>query len=378
MTRPEPTAPTASPALSAALHQRVLSRRQFLQSMLVLVGGCAPARGPASIEPLTAAATATPPPTVHPQMARFSGDFAFHHAMAQMQYVPRHPGTEGWRKCGDYILSQLATQGWAAEEQPFVYLETDCRNLIGKRGEGPLLVIGAHYDSRRRADRDPDPSKRTEPVPAANDGASGVAVLLELARVLRPEDLQRTIWLVAFDAEDNGGLDGWDWIAGSRHFVRALTETPQGMVLVDMIGDADQQIYYEGNSHQQMQEGIWQVAADLEYPAFIPELRHTMIDDHIPFVREGIPAVDLIDFDYPYWHTTQDTLDKISAESLEAVGRTLEEWIVRGAPGMPPAASPDPTTTQLHVPLVLQNQRQEDAGARYSTDRDIPTVSRRP
>jgi len=284
--------------------------------------------------------------------AQFSGEKAYQHAAAQMQYVPRDTGTPGWKQCGDYILNQITASGWTPEEQSFTYKNTACRNLIGKRGSGPLLVLGAHYDSRRRADHDPDPQKRTQPVPAANDGASGVAVLLELARVLKPEQLQRTIWIVAFDAEDNGDLDGWDWIIGSRHFVSTLKQVPQGMVLFDMIGDADQQIYYEGYSYKQMNQSLWQVAANLNYPSFIPQYRYSMIDDHTPFIEAGIPAVDLIDFDYPYWHTTADTLDKINAASLEATGRTVEEWLLRGAPGLPPAT---PAQYNVHLPLLIAN-----------------------
>jgi Zn-dependent M28 family amino/carboxypeptidase len=277
-----------------------------------------------------------------------------------MQYIPRHPGTEGWRACGDYILQQFAAQGWSVEEQPFTYMDTGCRNLIAKRGSGPLLIFGAHYDSRRRADEDPDPQKRDQPVPAANDGASGVAILLELARVLDPLALGRTIWLVAFDAEDNGGLDGWDWIAGSRHFVQVLEHETQGMVLFDMIGDADQQIYYERNSHDGMNEQIWTIADALGYDTFIPQDRHSMLDDHIPFIQAGIPAVDLIDFDYPYWHTTEDTLDKVSVASLEAVGRTAEEWLLRGAPGLP-VASADPA---VFLPFVAQGRLQQRTARR--------------
>jgi Zn-dependent M28 family amino/carboxypeptidase len=272
------------------------------------------------------------------------------HAVAQMQWVPRHPGTEGARLCGVYILAQLAELGWATEEQSFTYRDTPCRNLIGKRGSGPVLIIGAHYDTRRRADRDPDPAKRDLPVPGANDGASGVAVLLELARILEPETLGRTIWLTAFDAEDNGsgGIEGWDWIVGSRYMAQNLEIRPQGMVLVDMIGDADLQIYYERNSTAELREGIWQVAADLEYSAFIPQEKYSILDDHIPFLEQGIPAVNLIDFDYPFWHTIADTLDKISAASLESVGRTLHSWLLRGAPGLPLL----PASTTIHLPLI--------------------------
>jgi Zn-dependent M28 family amino/carboxypeptidase len=100
------------------------------------------------------------------------------------------------------------------------------------------------------------------------------------------------------------------------------------MILVDMVGDADQQFYYEGNSDPALREELWQIAADLGYgETFIPEHRWTMIDDHVPFARRGIPAVDIIDFDYPYWHTTQDTCDKVSAQSLERVGRVVEQYV---------------------------------------------------
>jgi hypothetical protein len=317
------------------------TRRQVLRGALFGLGGYVVSR-----LPLPTAVGTTPQPT-----AQFSGDMAMRHAAAQMQWVPRHPGTEGARLCGDYILQQLAAVGWATEDQPFVYRETACRNLIGKRGSGPLLIIGAHYDTRRLADSDPNPENRVLPVPGANDGASGVAVLLELARVLRPDELGRTIWLVAFDAEDNGRLDGWDWIVGSQYMADNLTETPQGMVLVDMIGDADLQIYYERSSTARLKEGIWQVAASLNYEAFIAQDKYTIIDDHRPFLDKGIPAVDLIDFDYPYWHTIEDTLDKISAASLEAVGRTLQTWLVQGAPGL---ALPPATGSTIHLPLCVR------------------------
>ncbi len=336
--------------------RRVHTRRQMLQAMLLAFGA---STLPRIVHPTSGVAQGipslpTPKPRINPttptQQATFSGETALQHAAAQMQWVPRHPGTEGARLCGNYILEQLASLGWQTEEQPFVYQETNCRNLLGKRGSGPVLIIGAHYDTRRRADSDPDPANHSLPVPGANDGASGIAVLLELARVIKPEELERTVWLAAFDAEDNGYLDGWEWVVGARHMANNLTLTPQGMVLVDMIGDADLQIYYERNSTAVVKEGIWQVAADLGYSSFIAEPKYSMLDDHIPFLQRGIPAVDLIDFDYPYWHTVEDTLDKVSAASLEAVGRTLETWLLQGAPGLPPLPAPG---AKIYLPLTL-------------------------
>jgi len=201
------------------------------------------------------------------------------------------------------------------------------QNVVARRSDQPpQIILAAHYDSRLAADRDPDPGKRSAAVPGANDGASGVAVLLELARTL-PED-SPPLWLVFLDAEDNGGLPGWDWLLGSRLFVAALEQKPRAAIILDMIGDADLNIYFEKNSDAQIAAQIWAQAARLGYgEAFIPVPKYSPLDDHIPFIQAGIPAVDIIDFDYPYWHTTADTADKVSAASLQAVGETLLAWI---------------------------------------------------
>ena len=266
--------------------------------------------------------------------AAFSGEQALVHVEAQVALGPRITGTEGNLAGGDYILRQLQAAGWAAEFQPFEYQGTAARNVIGRAnvGKGPVIILGAHYDTRRRADE--DASDPTAPTPGANDGASGVAVLLELARTLDLEAIPNEIWLAFFDAEDNGNLDGWDWIAGSRYMASQLTEPlPQAMILFDMIGDADQQIYIDTNSDAGLSAALWQTAAQLGYSRqFIPLPRYAMLDDHTPFAELGIPAVDIIDFDYPYWHTTQDTPDKLSAASLERAGRTVETYLESRSP----------------------------------------------
>jgi len=210
------------------------------------------------------------------------------------------------------------------------------QNVVARRSDQPpQIILAAHYDSRLAADRDPDPGKRSAAVPGANDGASGVAVLLELARTL-PED-SPPLWLIFLDAEDNGGLPGWDWLLGSRLLRRrARAKTARGhhgcqiagYHLLDMIGDADLNVYFEKNSAAQITAQMWAQAARLGYSeAFIPVPKHSLLDDHIPFIQAGIPTVDIIDFDYPYWHTTADTADKVSAASLQAVGETLLAWI---------------------------------------------------
>jgi Zn-dependent M28 family amino/carboxypeptidase len=191
-----------------------------------------------------------------------------------------------------------------------------------------VVIIGAHYDTRPAADREPDPQRRREWILGANDGASGVAVLLELARVLDPDRLSNEVWLVFFDAEDRGFLDGWPYSVGSRYLAQNLTVTPHQVVIVDMVGDVDQQLYLEQYSTQRLQAEIWAVAAGLGYePYFIPQAGYAVIDDHIPFLERAIPAVDIIDFDYPHWHTLADTPDKVAPQSLERVGRTLEAWL---------------------------------------------------
>jgi Zn-dependent M28 family amino/carboxypeptidase len=228
---------------------------------------------------------------------------------------------------GDWIVQELKDHGWRVEEQIFPYREFQGRNIIGIGGPGigEWVILGAHYDTRPISDRDQhNPMK---PVPGANDGGSGVAVLLELARVLQPQNLQRPVWLVFFDLEDSGGIDGMEWIQGSTYFAENLDEFPHQVIIVDMVGDADLQLYYERNSDLALQSEVWEVAADMGFDGFISEYKHSMIDDHTPFLRLGIPAIDIIDFDYPYWHTTEDTLDKISSDSLEQVGQTLQKWL---------------------------------------------------
>jgi glutaminyl-peptide cyclotransferase len=259
----------------------------------------------------------------------FNGERALADAAFQMTLGPRLPGSVAHANLVEWLTAELRISNWETDVQEAEFLGHPIRNVIAKRGVGnPWIILGAHYDSRLLADQDPDPQKRQDPVPGANDGASGVAVLTELARVL-PHNLDGEIWLVFFDAEDNGRIEGWDWILGSRAFTRSLEEFPDAVIIVDMIGDADLNIYREANSDSQLTAEIWQLAAELGYEEyFIDSVKFSMLDDHTPFLELGIPAVDIIDFDYPYWHTTEDTLDKISAESLQIVGDTVLAWIL--------------------------------------------------
>ena len=261
--------------------------------------------------------------------AIFDGQRAYANVQTQVTFGPRVPGSEGHAKILEWMQSELETAGWQVEVQESEALGHPIKNIVAKRNdESPQIIFGAHYDTRIYADNDPDPSKRTEHVPGANDGASGVAVLLELARSL-PEDTP-PIWLVFFDAEDNGNIEGWDWILGSREFVKNNSFQPRAVVIVDLIGDADLNIYKEYNSNPELTDEIWNIAKSLGYEdKFIPDYKHAMLDDHTPFLEAGLPAIDIIDFDYTYWHTVEDTPDKVSAESLEIVGKTLWTWVTQ-------------------------------------------------
>ena len=259
--------------------------------------------------------------------SHFDGKRALADVKAQMDMGPRTMDSPAHAKIVDWIQASLKSAGWTAEIPEASKGAIKIRNIVGRRGQGrPWIILGAHYDSRFLADQDPDRTKRTLPVPGANDGASGVAVLLELARSL-PKDLNKRVELLFIDAEDNGEIPGWDWCLGSKAYAAGLKEKPDSVVIVDMIGDADLNIYREGFSDPKLTTEIWQTAARLNFRQFVDEPRYQMDDDHLPFIEKGMTAIDIIDFDYPYWHTTGDTLDKVSAESLRAVGETLLAWL---------------------------------------------------
>jgi Peptidase family M28 len=262
----------------------------------------------------------------------FDGEHALARVAAQLDLGDRSPGTPGHTAIQTWIEGELRSAGWTPQRQSFPYHSQTLVNLTATSGSpsGPNILLGAHYDTRPLADESPLPNPG--PVPGADDGASGVAVLLGLADVLQPQALSCQVTLAFFDGEDSGRLGGWDWIVGSTYLAQHLAGRPQAVIVVDMVGDRDLQLYFEQNSDQALRQEIWSAAQALGYSQFVPRVKYSMLDDHSAFLAQGIPAVDIIDFDYPYWHTPQDTLDKVSAASLEAVGRTLQSWIKSRCP----------------------------------------------
>lgn len=274
------------------------------------------------------------------QVPEFSGERAMAYLQAQCDFGPRNPGSKGHAACLDYLTAELEKYADTVVKQPFLF--TDPRtgksytlhNIIASfGGGGERVLLCAHWDTRPVADFDPDPANRNTPIPGASDGASGTAALLEIARHLKENPPPRGVDIVLFDGEDSG-LQGDDltWCQGSRYFAqnRAPSYFPRYAVLLDMIGDADLQLPQEVNSLQaapELMDKIWTIAENLGFDAFIRRPGHEMVDDHLELLKVGIPAVDIIDFDYEYWHTVEDTPDKCSPESLYTVGTVVMHLI---------------------------------------------------
>ncbi len=261
----------------------------------------------------------------------FNGTRAFTYLEGQCAFGPRPPGSNNLTECGDYIISVLEGKEWPVQTQTWIYQETQLRNIMAGAIAAPQYVLLAHYDTRPIADSDPDPLNHSQPILGANDGASGVATLMELAGVL-PEEAKAVTMLLFVDAEDSGNYNGWSWIVGSTYFVDHLSQAQKSniraVILLDMMGDADLQLPREQSSTPALVDAIWQTASELEYSnIFLSSSGPYVIDDHRPFLLAGIPAVDIIDFNYPYWHTLEDTPDKCSAASLEAVGCVVEAFM---------------------------------------------------
>jgi Zn-dependent M28 family amino/carboxypeptidase len=191
------------------------------------------------------------------------------------------------------------------------------------------LLFCAHWDCRPRCDEDPDTSKRGQQLTGANDGASGVAVLLQLAVHIAELKTDRGIDLVLFDGEDWGREGDHEfYLLGSRHFARSVNpDLYDYAVVIDLVGDRDLKFYREGLSvryHPDLVERLWDRATDIGLGAWFDDrVTREVLDDHVPLLGASIPAVDIIDFEYPWWHTTADTPDKCSPEALAVTGQLL-------------------------------------------------------
>ncbi len=276
---------------------------------------------------------------------RFDGEKAFALLEKQCSFGPRYPGTPGHRACLEFLVAELSKYASEVTQQSFEHtfgleekVTARATNVIARfwPSRKPRLMLCAHWDTRPWADEDPKVENRRKPILGANDGASGVAVLLEIARVMHGRPPRVGLDIVLFDAEDQGTPgDDDSYAVGSRYYAQHLPrdQYPELAILLDMVGDRDLNLYYEGYSYQYARpavELVWRTAADLGFREFIPRVRYFVTDDHVRLLAVGIPAIDIIDFDYPYWHTLEDTPDKCSPQSLEKVGqvllRVIEQW----------------------------------------------------
>jgi len=267
----------------------------------------------------------------------FDGSQAFTHLNAQCSIGPRPPGSDNLSLCRNYIKNCLTSYGWYVTLQNFTYLGVACANVVCRWGSNnnASLILGAHYDTRPQADQEGNPANRTRPVLGADDGASGVAVLIELAHVL-PETVRSSVEFVFFDAEDSGNINGWQWIEGSTYYAGQLSgerkAAVRAMVLLDMVGGTGLRLPRESGSTRSLQDYVWSIAQELGYSdTFLNENGASILDDHRPFLSLGIPSLDIIEHNpFPwYWHTLEDTPDKCNATSLEIVGQVVETFVVR-------------------------------------------------
>lgn len=279
----------------------------------------------------------------------FNADSAFAFVKQQCDFGPRVPETQAHEQCGEWIEAQL--RGWCdkviAQKVRLTTFDgkmlnaTNYIGVINPDAKERILLV-AHWDTRPWADADPDQAKRNMPVMGANDGASGVGVLLELARLMNGKKPDVGVDILLVDAED-WGTDNEEesWALGTQYWAEhphVKDYKPMYGILLDMVGAPDAQFYHEGFSLQcaaDVVEKVWNIAADSGYSNHFKSVQFgAATDDHVFIIRAGIPCIDIIDMRpgseggfYPYWHTTGDTIDKISAKTLKAVGQTVANLI---------------------------------------------------
>lgn len=302
-----------------------------LTAALVLFLGAVPAALPAAPVPV------------------FDGGRAMELLVAQCDLGPRPPGSEALGELRTMILEAADEQGLRAVSlcfdavSPITGETVELCNLVVSAGPpgGDRLWLGAHYDTRPIADQDPDPARRNEPILGANDGASGVAVLLHLIEILGANPPPGGVDLIFFDGEDSGltgrprtyCLGSQRLAATAGDFGNPLAEgRSRGLIVLDMVGRRGLSIpqeIYSLRGAPELLERVFARAAELELDAFIPEPGAAVFDDHVPFLEAGFPAIDLIDFGDSAWHTLADRPEGCAPESLGQVGRLVTDLIYR-------------------------------------------------
>jgi hypothetical protein len=284
----------------------------------------------------------------------FSGDSALAYARTQVGFGPRVPGGAGHRRAGDWIVAQMRARADSVEVQTWIHVTQrgdtlPMRNILARFRPGvpERVLYVTHWDTRPTADNDRNLGARQRPIPGANDGASGVGLFVALADALKSTPPTVGVDLLFVDGEDYGEFEdasdttkNKDVLIGSQYYASRMPPAykPIYGVVWDMIGDKSLQLYPEGHSMSAAPEvvsRVWGTAQELGYGKyFINEPKSGITDDHLPFIRKGLRVIDVIDIDYcsdgstgctadatrNLHHTQDDTIDKISAKSLQIVG----------------------------------------------------------
>jgi glutaminyl-peptide cyclotransferase len=316
---------------SERYHSAAMSTRVWVVTLLLLVGGCRDAEEPVGATPGR--------PT-------FDGASALDLVRTQVDFGPRVPGAAGHARQLEWMLAYLDTLAPVLVADSFRVVTTsgdslDLVNVMARFApqETRRILLLAHWDTRPSSDQASDPALREVPVPGANDGASGTAVLLELAGLLSRQAPPLGVDLLLVDGEDYGPTVD-DMLLGARHYAASLEEDDRPVygLLLDMVGDADASFPVEAISAQRANvvvRKVWRAAERLGYRDYFPTaVGRELTDDHVPLIEAGLPTANVIDFTYGpnnrYWHTPDDTPDRLSASTLGMVGEVVAELIYSG------------------------------------------------
>ena len=284
----------------------------------------------------------------------FNPDFAYKQIDKQVSFGPRNPGSAGHMAALNYLQSELNKYADNVILQQFSYKgygneNLQLTNIIAKFNpqNKHRIIICAHWDTRPRAEEDKNVNLQDKPIPGANDGGSGVGILLELARLLKSNKIIYGIDLVLFDGEDYGKPNELEnYSLGAKYFAANLPQDYQPVfaVLMDMVGDRDADFPLEGNSSlyaPEIQKMIWSLAGQIGADKFVDKKEESIYDDHIALNQAGIQTVDIIDQDLigantsierrNYWHTQNDTMENIGKNTLKQVGNVIAKliWSIR-------------------------------------------------
>ena len=274
---------------------------------------------------------------------QFDGQLALEHIVTQVSFGPREPNNhKAKQKTVSFIKQNLqpladriTTQQFSYKGLPGTNLWASFDSIAGSNTQ--RIMLGAHWDTRPQAEKDRNPALRNQPIAGANDGASGVAVLLELARVFAANPPPVTVDLVFFDLEDMGNINGLPYSIGASEFIATNPfYRPNAGIIVDMVCAKNLSIPREQYSQSmagELMDSIWAIAKQQNSQVFKDRAGIRIMDDHVPFLSAGIKVIDLIHYPFPdHWHSSADTVDKCSSDSLQQVGNVVQQFVATYKP----------------------------------------------